>query len=41
MVQLVGGFDGDLGLAVQHVARKYPKSLELCYEVVAEIRGRR
>lgn len=41
MVQLVNGFEGDLGLAVQHVARKYPRDLELCYEVVAEIRGKR
>lgn len=41
MVQLVGGFEGDLGLALQFVARKFPADLELCYEVLAEIRGKR
>lgn len=41
MIQMVGGFEGDLGLALQHVARNYPADLELCYEVLAGIRGRR
>lgn len=39
MEDLVDSFDGELGLAVQHVARTLPEHLELCYEVVGRIRS--
>lgn len=41
MLQLMVDFDDDIGLAVQFVARNHPSDLELCYEIVAEIRGKR
>lgn len=41
MIALVRDFDEDYGRAIQHIARMYPKSLELGYEVIAELRGRR
>ncbi len=41
MRDLIESFDNDMGLAVQHVARTLPKYLELCYFVVAEMRGKR
>lgn len=41
MEDLVRDFDGDFGRAIQHVARMYPKDLELGYTVIAEMRGKR
>ncbi len=41
MEVLVNSFEGDFGLAIQHIARNYPRDLELGYTVIAEIRGRR